>query len=144
MPGSSIWPLSANILDPVRASIVCSSPEHLLEVAKWFCPEGSQCASGSKSSPDSECVQSAGSSLLVLKVKNKFAYVQNNVRHDLKQVLMLWNFNGLEQVEDGYRDIKLFVRFVQREGLGIIGEIQIHDKILYDLKLQVDCPLLTL
>ena len=57
---------------------------------------------------------------------------------------MLWNFNGLEQVEDGYRDIKLFVRFVQREGLGIIGEIQIHDKILYDLKLQVDCPLLTL
>ena len=92
MPGSSIWPLSANILDPVRTSIVCSSPEHLLEVAKWFCPEGSQCASGSKSSPDSECVQSAGSSLLVLKVKNKFAYVQNNVRHDLKQVLMLWNF----------------------------------------------------
>ena len=57
---------------------------------------------------------------------------------------MLWNFNGLEQVEDGYRDIKLFVRFVQREGLGIIGEIQIHDKILYNLKLQVDCPLLTL
>ena len=143
MPGSSIWPLSANILDPVRASIVCSSPEHLLEVAKWFCPDGSQCASGSKSSPDS-AVPSAGSSLLVLKVKNKFAYVQNNVRHDLKQVLMLWNFNGLEQVEDGYRDIKLFVRFVQREGLGIIGEIQIHDKILYDLKLQVDCPLLTL
>ena len=82
MPGSSIWPLSANILDPVRASIVCSSPEHLLEVAKWFCPEGPHCTLDSKSSPDSECVPSAGSSLLVLKVKNKFAYVQNNVRHD--------------------------------------------------------------
>jgi hypothetical protein len=30
-PGAG-WPLSANILDPVRASIVCSGPAHMLQV----------------------------------------------------------------------------------------------------------------
>jgi hypothetical protein len=30
------WPLCANILDPVRASVVCSGPGQMLEVARWF------------------------------------------------------------------------------------------------------------
>jgi hypothetical protein len=27
-----VWPLSANILDPVRVSVVCSEPSHLIQV----------------------------------------------------------------------------------------------------------------
>jgi hypothetical protein len=30
------WPLCANILDPVRASVVCVGPGQMLEVARWF------------------------------------------------------------------------------------------------------------
>ena len=30
------WPLTACILDPVRASVVCAGPAQILEVAKWF------------------------------------------------------------------------------------------------------------
>ena len=30
------WPLCANILDPVRASVVCAGPGQMLEVARWF------------------------------------------------------------------------------------------------------------
>ena len=41
------------------------------------------------------------------------------------------------QVQDGYRDLKLFVRFVNSQGLCIIGEIQFHDRVLHDLKMQV-------
>jgi hypothetical protein len=30
------WPLSANILDPVRASIVCDGSDQVVQVARWF------------------------------------------------------------------------------------------------------------
>jgi hypothetical protein len=40
------------------------------------------------------------------------------------------------QVPDGYRDLKLYVRFHDSWGLGIIGEIQFHDRKLHDIKLQ--------
>ena len=30
------WPLCANILDPVRASVVCGGPGQMLQVAGWF------------------------------------------------------------------------------------------------------------
>mmetsp|Transcript_16279 Transcript_16279/g.44160 ORF Transcript_16279/g.44160 Transcript_16279/m.44160 type:complete len:773 (+) Transcript_16279:49-2367(+) len=56
------FPLCANILDPVRASIVCSGPKHMLEVFSWL----------TKSSQ-----QNLGSGigrLQVCRVKNKFAW----------------------------------------------------------------------
>ena len=59
------WPLSANILDPVRTSIVCISPGHMVEVAGWFYNPNIQ------SNPDS--------TLQVLRVKNKFSQFQENV-----------------------------------------------------------------
>ena len=31
-----IWPLSANILDPVRTSIVCYGSDQVMQVARWF------------------------------------------------------------------------------------------------------------
>ena len=30
------WPLTASILDPVRASVVCHGPAQMLDVCKWF------------------------------------------------------------------------------------------------------------
>ena len=30
--GAAAWPLCANILDPVRASVVCSGPAQILQV----------------------------------------------------------------------------------------------------------------
>jgi hypothetical protein len=35
------WPLCANILDPVRASVVCGGPGQMVEVAEWFLGVGS-------------------------------------------------------------------------------------------------------
>jgi len=38
---------------------------------------------------------------------------------------------------DGYRDLMLCVVFRGESGLGIIGEIQLHDRQLFDLKSKV-------
>jgi hypothetical protein len=58
------WPLTAQILDPVRASVVCQGPAEILEVAHWFLEEGRAAARGGR-----ECQ----SRLKVCRVKNKFA-----------------------------------------------------------------------
>jgi len=106
------WPLSANILDPVRTSIVCSGgPAQILEVANWIVAGSGATASGQTSLKS--CAQ-----LTVIRTKNRFSQPR-------------------DQVPDGYRDIKLFVAFRGGCGLGIIGEIQIHDSTLHDLKLQM-------
>jgi hypothetical protein len=34
------WPLAANILDPVRLSVVVRGPARMLEVARWLSEEG--------------------------------------------------------------------------------------------------------
>eukprot|EP00960_Hanusia_phi_P062304 765109-Hanusia_phi.AAC.7 len=94
------WPYTANILDPVRVSIVCSGPSHVLQVLRWFVEE--------------EHVTGLG----ICRVKNKFALPQS-------------------MVSDGYRDVSLAVHFTIPDGLSIIGEIQIHDYALHQLKLKV-------
>ena len=30
------WPLAANILDPVRATVVCEGAQQILEIVEWF------------------------------------------------------------------------------------------------------------
>lgn len=52
------WPYTACILDAVRASVVCSGPAHMLEVANWF----TSCAYSGESPPK----------LVPCRVKNKF------------------------------------------------------------------------
>jgi hypothetical protein len=54
-------------------------------------------------------------SLTVCRLKNSFALQRSSV-------------------PDGYRDIKLFAIFTGRNGLKIIGEIQMHERALYTLK----------
>ena len=44
---------------------------------------------------------------------------------------------GDGDVVDGYRDLKVYVTFEGPMGLRIIGEIQIHDRALHELKLKV-------
>eukprot|EP00960_Hanusia_phi_P015859 467414-Hanusia_phi.AAC.2 len=53
--------------------------------------------------------------LPICRVKNKFA---------------------MQTVPDGYRDLTLCVIFTGESGLKIIGEIQIHDKQIHDIKVQ--------
>ena len=55
------WPLTAQILDPVRASVVCQGPAEMLEVAQWFMEDGRP--------GGGEC----HALLPVCRVKNKFA-----------------------------------------------------------------------
>ncbi len=94
------WPLAANILDPVRCSIVCPSPAIMVMVLGWFMDH------------------QEANNLTIRRVKNKFAWLPEQVLH-------------------GYRDVQMSVIFVGRSNLGIIGEIQIHDKELYKLKHKV-------
>ena len=42
--GRGLWPLCCNILDPVRASVVCSGPDEILEVEALERQEGRQAA----------------------------------------------------------------------------------------------------
>ena len=98
------WPLCANILDPVRASVVCSGPAEILRVLGWFtgwsdaaggdaadgggtqtaAPDPCELGSpGSSSSPAALGAQGlscrarrgAGTALMpVCRIKNKFAF----------------------------------------------------------------------
>jgi hypothetical protein len=54
----------------------------------------------------------------VCRIKNKFSFAK-------------------EDIVGGYRDLMIGVVFEDKSGLKIIGEIQIHDKFLYDLKSKV-------
>ncbi len=70
------WPLSANILDPVRASIVCEGPSHILQVLNWFfgrhfCHRFS-----------------------VVRVKNKFAFPTNKLIGGYRDLLVCVVFEG--------------------------------------------------
>ncbi len=94
------WPLAANILDPVRCSVVCPSPAIMVRVLGWFMDHQET------------------NNLTIRRVKNKFAWTPEQVLH-------------------GYRDVQMSVIFVGRCNLGIIGEIQFHDKELYKLKHKV-------
>uniref|UniRef100_A0A7S0N6I7 Uncharacterized protein n=2 Tax=Cryptomonas curvata TaxID=233186 RepID=A0A7S0N6I7_9CRYP len=76
---SSIWPLCANIMDPVRATIVCSSPAEILQVAGWFSNHEDQ------------------TSLIVCRVKNKFSantHVTDGYR-DFQMCVVFTDANGL-------------------------------------------------
>jgi hypothetical protein len=96
----STWPLSANIRDPIRLSIACDNPGHILQVARLLL-----------SSP----------AMRVVRVKNKFLQSDEDVKSGL---------NGL--------DLSLNALFEDpRSGLKIIGEIQLHDKKIQEVKSRI-------
>ena len=99
----SQWPLTANIRDPIRLSIACDNPSHILKIIHFFL--SSQESTG----------------LRVVRVKNKFSQADEDVRE---------GFNGL--------DISLNVVFEEpTSGLKIIGEIQLHDKQILQVKSRI-------
>lgn len=93
-------PLTACILDPVRASVVCNGPKAILAHVAWFINSGSDFA------------------LPSVRIKNKFA-MQDSSEYD------------------GYRDLMISVLYTGDKGLRIIGEIQLHDRRMYELKVKM-------
>ena len=57
----AIWPLSANILDPLRASVICHGPSQMLEVLGWFADSESRVG------------------MRVCRMKNKFSFSEAEV-----------------------------------------------------------------
>jgi hypothetical protein len=66
----AMWPLTAQILDPVRASVVCHGPAEMLEVAQWFMEIGQ---------PATLDGRKGQSRLQVCRVKNKFALAKEEL-----------------------------------------------------------------
>jgi hypothetical protein len=72
--GAGAWPLCANILDPVRASVVCSGPAQILQVFEWFTGLRRAEAGMDKDMKDANECAAASLRLPVCRVKNKFAF----------------------------------------------------------------------
>jgi hypothetical protein len=70
------WPLAANILDPVRCSIVCPSPAIMVRVLGWFMDHQQT------------------NNLAIRRVKNKFAWSPDQVLHGYRDVQMSVIFVG--------------------------------------------------
>jgi hypothetical protein len=99
----SAWPWAGNIRDPIRLSIACDNPGHILQIVRFFL--SSQASTGLK----------------VVRVKNKFLQSDEEVKSGL---------SGL--------DLSLNVLFQEPgSGLKIIGEIQVHDKKIQEVKSRI-------
>jgi hypothetical protein len=75
--GSGSWPLCANILDPVRASVVCDGPSQILQVFEWFTGwsrSRSAAAGIEEDMKNARELAAAALRLPVCRVKNKFAF----------------------------------------------------------------------
>ena len=74
----STWPLSANVLDPVRASVVTHGPQRICEVVRWCVEAG--------------LVSSEEGSLQVCRVKNLFALERTEVPDGYRDVKLFLLF----------------------------------------------------
>ena len=101
------WPLAANVLDPVRASIITRGPSRIRQVVRWFAEAGAAGANAAadKGGSKEEEAEAVGW-LQVCRIKNGFALPR-------------------AEVLDGYRDVKLFLLFTDLNGLRILGEVQV-------------------
>ena len=78
---AAVWPLSANILDPVRLSLVVDGPARVLEVARWFTEQNN-----------------GSGELQVVRVKNLFALPREEISdgyRDLKLFIAFSSSKGL-------------------------------------------------
>jgi hypothetical protein len=79
-PGGT-WPLSANILDPVRLSLVADGPTHILRTASWFSDaalSARPCAAG----------------MTVVRVKNGFGLGREDVVDGYRDLKLFVVFDG--------------------------------------------------
>lgn len=66
----SQWPRTANILDPIRLTLSCNGPQHVLETVRWF-------------------LQSQGTTgLTVCRIKNKFLLPEHEVTDGYRDVTL--------------------------------------------------------
>ena len=72
----SIWPLCANILDPVRASVVCKGADQILQVLSWF------------------AAPQAVASLPICRLKNKFSFPSERVPDGYRDLQICVLFTG--------------------------------------------------
>ena len=77
---ASVWPLTANILDPVRLSIVVDGPSRMLEIIKWFDKD--------------HCSGPAEGSLRVLRVKNRFGLPREEVPDGYRDVKLFVHYTS--------------------------------------------------
>ena len=75
---AAVWPFCANILDPVRLSLVVEGPARLLEVAMLFTAAEDDCTTG----------------LPVLRVKNLFALSRAEVPDGYRDIKLFVTFIG--------------------------------------------------
>jgi hypothetical protein len=75
---AAVWPLCANILDPVRLSLVVEGPARLLDVAMLFTGAEDDCTTG----------------LPVLRVKNLFALSRSEVPDGYRDIKLFVAFTG--------------------------------------------------
>ncbi len=64
--GKSVWPLAANILDPVRCTVVCCGPARMAEVVRWLL--------------------AAGDELPAVRLRNKFSWPSGAVEDGYRDV----------------------------------------------------------
>eukprot|EP00960_Hanusia_phi_P075192 768386-Hanusia_phi.AAC.3 len=96
-----IWPLTANILDPIRLSIVCSGTSQIVQVARWLM----------------ELQGELG--LCVRQVKNRF--VEEAAEHGYRDLKLYLTFCGEEGVrvigEVQLQDAVLYRHYMQMHRL---------------------------
>ena len=78
------WPLCSNILDPVRASVVCSGPSEIMQVLSWYTGSASEIATGADTvegaaAPNSGEQAKWATGMPVCRVKNKFAFAEEDL-----------------------------------------------------------------
>lgn len=116
---NSDWPLCANILDPVRASIVCSGPSQILQIYRWF-------------ADDSSLQASDVTQMTVCRIKNKFAFAKEELIGGCV-IIYCSSFNRSKKFSIyifwtcRYRDLLFCVVFTGPYGLRIIGEVQVNN-----------------
>ena len=76
-----IWPLAANILDPIRLSLVTSGPSHMRQVVKWLLDKRHD-------------HQACGPSLTVCRLKNSFALSRSSVPDGYRDIKLFVIFTG--------------------------------------------------
>ena len=81
----SEWPLCANILDPVRASVVCSGPSQIMQVLSWYTGSASEIATKESdaiepaAAADSCELQRRAIGMPMCRMKNKFAFAKDEL-----------------------------------------------------------------
>ena len=72
----SVWPLCANILDPIRVSIVCHGASQILQILSWFAAQ-------------EEC-----NGLPVCRLKNRFSFPEDEVPNGYRDIQICVVFEG--------------------------------------------------